>query len=129
MKARIATALVGLALIFSGGCIIRSGPGGDGTSNGETTSGSNSSGGGGPALVIQNHSSQAICFVYFSPSSQGSWGDDRLGASETIAAGTSRGWNVPSDSYDVKLEDCGHNVLLDRRGIGVAGDGVLLTVQ
>lgn len=126
MKARIATALVGLAMIFGSGCIIRSGPGGEGSGGGEVTSGG---GGSGPALVIQNHSSQAICYVYFSPSSQGTWGDDRLGSDETIAAGATRGWNVPNDSYDVKLEDCSHNVLLDRRGIGVAGDGVLLTVQ
>lgn len=127
MKARFATALVGLAMIFAAGCIIRSGPGGEGGGGGEVTSGGG--GNGAPALVIQNHSSQSICYVYFSPSSQGTWGDDRLGSSETIAAGATRGWNVPSDSYDVKLEDCSHNVLLDRRGIAVAGDGVLLTVQ
>jgi hypothetical protein len=120
MKERIATGLVGLVMLCAAGC--GSGPGVSG--GGEVTSG-----GDGPALVIQNQSSQAICFVYFSASSQGTWGEDRLGSSETIAAGTTRGWNVPSDNYDVKLEDCSHNVLLDRRGIAVAGDGVLLTVQ
>jgi hypothetical protein len=124
MKARIATGLLGLALTLSAACLVRSAPGPD-----ESGGSGGAGGGGAPALVIQNSSSQAICFVYFSPSSQGTWGDDRLGSSETIGAGATRGWNVPSDNYDVKLEDCNHNVLLDRRGIGVAGDGVLLTVQ
>lgn len=82
-----------------------------------------------PALVVQNSGDRPICAVYFSPSDFETWGRNQLGAAETIEPGTTRGFYMPAGSYDVKLEDCNQAVLLDRRGVAVAGDGVLLSYQ
>lgn len=55
-------------------------------------------------LVVENASSQAIRFVYFSEVSDDDWGDDRLGSSETIRAGRDRSWDVQAGRYHVKVE-------------------------
>jgi len=63
-----------------------------------------------PVLTIVNNSGSSIFYVYFSLSTSSSWGSDQLGAS-TIPAGSSFSWTVSPGTYDIKLEDSGHNVL------------------
>ena len=82
-----------------------------------------------PALVVQNSGARPICAVYFSPSTFDTWGRNQLGDGETIDPGATRGFYMPAGSYDVKLEGCDQAVLLDRRGVAVVGDGVLLSYQ
>ncbi len=47
----------------------------------------------------------SIWYVYISPTSADSWGNDWLGSSETISSGYSKTFTVPNGSYDVKLID------------------------
>jgi len=72
-------------------------------------------------LVLTNNSGQTICYVYISPSTDASWGSDQLATGETVGLGQSRGWEVPPDTYDLKAEDCGHNVLDERHNQSIAG--------
>lgn len=105
----------GLALAFTlvtSGCIMRPGPGGDPNNP--------SSGGGGAAIVVRNNSSTTICYVNFSSTASNDWGGDQLG-SETIAAGASHSWPVSPGTYDVRLQDCDHGTLAERRGVAVNG--------
>jgi hypothetical protein len=112
--------------LFASACIIRPNPN-DATN--QTTQTNQSQGQdhvattspGQPAIVIANRSSTSICFVNISSSSDGNWGGDRLGSSEVIAAGASRSWTVDAGSWDVRLQDCQHNNLAERRGIPVSG--------
>jgi len=128
MNSRLSSVFLALGLVFVlDACIIRSGSG----STSAPSSGdlSTVSGGTDPALVVRNASSDTICFVRLSPASSDSWGPDQLGASETIAPGQTRGWRMAPNHYDVRLEDCSNNVLLDQRNVPIAGDGILLTYQ
>jgi hypothetical protein len=72
-------------------------------------------------LVLTNNSGQTICYVYISPSTDASWGSDQLATGEAIGQGQSRGWEVPPGTYDLKAEDCGHNVLDTRFNQSIAG--------
>ena len=56
-------------------------------------------------LVLHNNSGQIISYVYFVPSPEGAngnWGDDRLGAAETIAPGATRTWPITATRYDLR---------------------------
>ena len=72
-------------------------------------------------LVLTNNSGQTICYVYISPSADASWGSDQLATGETVGLGQSRGWEVPPDTYDLKAEDCSHNVLDQRYNQSISG--------
>lgn len=64
----------------------------------ETTSGA--------TVTLQNSSSWSIQYLYMSPTSDNSWGADRLGNSIIPAnGGTFNLSNVPCNDYDVKLVD------------------------
>lgn len=54
------------------------------------------------AISLRNDSNAAIVSVYFSACDQTAWGDDRLGATETITPGQTRHWTVTAGCYDVK---------------------------
>jgi hypothetical protein len=71
-------------------------------------------------LVLTNNSGQTICYVYISLSTESTWGSDQLATGETIEPGQSRGWEVPPGTYDLKAEDCLHNVLDNRYNQSIA---------
>lgn len=62
-------------------------------------------------LTITNASDQTILIVNFSTCDDPSWGDDRLGASETIAPGASRSWDVAPGCYDVRARVSGFSAV------------------
>jgi hypothetical protein len=75
---------------------------------------------GGGTLTLTNNSGATVCYVYISPTTATEWGDDWLGTS-TVASGSSYTFNVPAGSYDLKAEDCSHNVLDVQFGISISG--------
>jgi hypothetical protein len=86
-----------------------------------TLTGGGSSGGGGTAsLTVYNNTSTTLCYMYISPTTSSSWGNDQLGSS-TIPAGGSHTFSVPAGSYDLKAEDCSHNTLSTQMGVYISG--------
>ncbi len=73
--------------------------------------------GGDGTLTVVNNSDVAICYVYISPTTASTWGDDQLGASEMIRTGDTRIWNLDPDRYDVLLQDCNRDDLRDTRDV------------
>jgi hypothetical protein len=61
-------------------------------------------------FTLNNNSGQSVCYVYISPSTQTTWGDDWLGAN-LIFSGESHTFSVLRDIYDLKAEDCSHNII------------------
>jgi hypothetical protein len=84
-----------------------------------------SSGGGstgsGPSLTLVNNSSSTVCYVYISPTTEDTWGDDQLGSTETISSGSQRVFNVSSGTYDLLAEDCDGNELATRWEVEISG--------
>ena len=72
-------------------------------------------------LTLANYSSQEICYVYISPTTDAEWGDDWLEAQETVLSGASRDFEVPAGSYDLLARDCDSNVLDEQYDVSVAG--------
>jgi len=78
--------------------------------------------------MINNQSSTVICYAMISSHSDPNWGDDQLG-DDTIQPGASYMWSAGSGVWDVKLQDCEHNTLLENtNGIDIQGAGTVLTV-
>ncbi|MEO0563217.1 MAG: serine protease [Chloroflexota bacterium] len=86
--------------------------GGSGTAPGDRLFGEAS-------LVVANNSRETICFVFISPSSASTWGEDQLGDTEVISSGATRSWDLESGTYDVRFLDCEGEEMLDERGISV----------
>jgi hypothetical protein len=72
-------------------------------------------------LTLVNNSSSSVCYVYISPSTESSWGDDWLGASETVSSGDSRDFEVTAGTYDLRADDCDHNMLDERYSVSLTG--------
>jgi hypothetical protein len=110
---------ISLGLVGCGGGYITSGGGGGSMpSSGSVAAGT---------FLINNQTSGTICYAMFSPASDPNWGPDQLG-SNVITAGSSYSWTVGLGVWDVKLEDCDHNALLERRSVDIQGAGTILTV-
>jgi len=78
-------------------------------------------------LGLQNNGIVNICYVYISESNDLTWGEDQLGPSEIIRAGTTRTWDLSPGRYDVLLEDCNREELDDVRNIDLTTDSYTLT--
>ncbi len=74
---------------------------------------------GSATLRIVNNSSYTIYYVYISPSSSSTWGDDQLGES-TIAPGYYYDFTLTPDTYDLKAEASGHVLLATEYSVSFA---------
>jgi hypothetical protein len=106
MKKRIALFIAVAALLLAA-LACGGGGGGGGTS--------------GPSVTLVNNSGQTVCYVYISPTSETTWGQDQLGSTETISSGSSRTFNVSAGAYDLRAEDCNHNALDEERNVNITG--------
>ena len=97
------------------------GAGGFTWSVGSTEGGTSGTGGGG-SLRLVNNSGTTVCYVYISPVTDTTWGSDWLGSSETVASGGSRTFSVTQGLYDLRADDCSHNILNDTRGAQIGPD-------
>lgn len=64
---------------------------------------------GSAALTLLNRTSEDVCFIYLSPVDADSWGDDVLD-SGSIAPGRSRRVHLPVGEWDMRTENCQHEV-------------------
>jgi hypothetical protein len=79
-------------------------------------------------LRVENQGAVPICYVYISPSTETTWGEDWLGPTETILVGASRDFFVtPGIMYDLLLRDCSRVDLADTRSIFVSDFGYTYT--
>jgi P pilus assembly chaperone PapD len=80
-------------------------------------------------VTIVNNSGHTICYIRFSPVTQDTWGGDRLGASETVASGSSRSFTIPTGTnYDFRMEGCGGGAI-EFRNIHIGNDPIRLTIN
>lgn len=77
-------------------------------------------------LEIVNTSSVELCFVYISPITSTSWGQDRLGNEETIPPESNREFELEQGTYDIQLKDCDGEELFDGRGYELTLDDLTL---
>lgn len=61
------------------------------------------------ALTLLNRTSEDICFIYLSSVDADSWGDDVLD-SGSIGPGRTRRVHLPVGEWDVRTENCQHEV-------------------
>ena len=100
MRRKVILIAIGLLVLAALGCSACS----------DITGGNGGSSGGNVTLV--NNSGETVCFVYISPVTDDMWGDDWLGAVETISSGSSHSFDVPDGTnYDMRADDCDHNEL------------------
>jgi hypothetical protein len=73
---------------------------------------------GAPALSISNGTPHVTNNVYISLSSQQNWGQDQLGASETLRVGATRAFTLPPGEclYDIRIVYQG-NISEERRRV------------
>ncbi|NOR82711.1 MAG: PDZ domain-containing protein [Ardenticatenales bacterium] len=72
-------------------------------------------------LTVHNATTGSIWYVYISPSTSDSWGDDWLGDS-VLLAGESMEFSVPEGTYDLKALDPDDNVVAERYDLFISGD-------
>lgn len=65
-------------------------------------------------IQIYNEAEQTICSVYISPVTATDWSEDWLD-NHTIVLGETYELSVAQGIYDVQMEDCDDNVLLEER--------------
>jgi S1-C subfamily serine protease len=85
---------------------------------------------GAPTVRIANQLSETVCYVYISPSTQSTWGENWLGPNEAIFPAGYRDFSVtPGLAYDFKVEDCDHNPLGEVYAVQVTGQGYTWTLS
>lgn len=80
---------------------------------------------GGPGLVelvLKNQSSAKVCYVYISPETNDSWGDDWMGLQESLASGESRVFFLKPGTYDLMAQDCDENTLAEEYAVEINDD-------
>jgi len=62
-------------------------------------------------LTVVNNGIEEICYLYISPSDNLSWGEDQLGRNDTIGVGERRTFTMREGKYDLKAENCDHELI------------------
>jgi hypothetical protein len=73
-------------------------------------------------FTLNNESDLEVCYVRIAPNQAENWGQDRLGAEETMPKGTERVFTLAGSVYDLQLFDCDGAVLLEEYGIDLTQD-------
>jgi hypothetical protein len=71
-------------------------------------------------LILHNNTGVTIWYVYISPCTDATWGDDKLG-SDVVPAGATYNWTVDPGCYDLKAEDSNHNALHQQFDVNIVG--------
>ncbi len=76
------------------------------------------------ALHIENGSSIPICYVYLVPPVAQNWGFDKLGIDDGIDIGDTRTFQVPAGAYDLALDDCDQQPIIEEYELDITEDTV-----
>ena len=81
-------------------------------------------------LDVVNNLSVAVCYLYISPSSSDSWGEDWLWDIGWIDPGDSATfWITSGETVDMRAEDCSENLLDEQWGVMVPSEGLTYTLN
>jgi serine/threonine protein kinase len=81
-------------------------------------------------LWIENRSGVTICYFNISPNADTTWGEDDLGASETIIDGADYHFaDVAPDVYDLRAVDCDQNTIDEIYSIDIGAAGYTWTIS
>lgn len=80
-------------------------------------------------LTVINDLESAACYLFVSPTTEDSWGDDWLGTGYVIAAGDTTLINVPAGDYDLRAADCALESLREEYGLSIGGGGLVWTLS
>jgi hypothetical protein len=73
-----------------------------------------------PSFVVFNDSAEdTICKVFFSPTTNENWEANRLGLFSSLESGQVESFEVDPGNYDIRMEDCDHNLLYEELDIAV----------
>ncbi|MFO0644776.1 MAG: hypothetical protein U0326_00910 [Polyangiales bacterium] len=61
-------------------------------------------------LGLTNRASETVCYLFLSTPGEDRWGDDLLG-SATIEPGTTRSVRIPRGFWDLRTENCQHELM------------------
>jgi hypothetical protein len=90
--------------------------------NGGNGGGGGGGGSGDVELTMINNSGDTVCYVYISPTTDDTWGDDWLGSTETISNGSRRTFYVSPGNYDLRADDCSGNAMVEEYGVNLNSD-------
>ena len=71
-------------------------------------------------LTLTNQSDWSVCYVYISPPSEDTWGNDWLGSEEIVKFNQSRIFEVQPGVYDIRAENCDYIGLNEQYEIDVS---------
>lgn len=81
-------------------------------------------------LLVVNNLGVDICWLYVSPTSSDSWGNDWLGDSGIISAGQSASFWIESGlTVDIQAVDCDSNVLDEQYDVYIYPEGITYTLD
>jgi hypothetical protein len=46
-----------------------------------------------------------------------------------IGSGVNRAWSLPVGNWDFRFQDCQHITMMERRGVGIGGNGLSVTYR
>ncbi len=75
---------------------------------------------GGTVEIVNDTGGYDIWYIYISPATEDTWGDDWLDETEILPSGSSVSFNVPNDVYDIMLVDEDDDEYI-RYGVNVDG--------
>lgn len=78
--------------------------------------------GGSASLTLVNNSGKRVCYVYISPNTSDSWGEDWLGEEEIIRPGESRTFYLDPGIYDLRAEDCDGDPIAEEYDEEISGE-------
>lgn len=73
------------------------------------------------ALRAINRTQVEVCFVYIVPAGAGGWGEDQLGLVEGLLPAGSRLFFIEAGVYNLRAEDCDHNLISQQDNFDPAG--------
>ncbi|MFP4343610.1 MAG: hypothetical protein ACLFU8_02845 [Anaerolineales bacterium] len=74
------------------------------------------------ALTVENESSVDVCYIFISPTTSDSWGEDWLGEKEGLVPADVRIFFIEPDVYDLQALDCDENILAEETDVDISDD-------
>lgn len=66
-----------------------------------------------PFDIVNGSAADTICYVFVTPTVSPFWGGDWLGSEQVLDPGASQSIPLPPTTYDIRLDDCPHNILVE----------------